>query len=124
MWLVVLLESLDIENNFGVVQNRPWLPSWRNAEDYIKENRKNLRVDPIFKFCIIERYKVNVPTKLIEHVFPHFITYHHVFKWSEEKNTFVRDKRLDCKIPDNYWIAFRRNYPDGRVEFRKEELQK
>lgn len=46
-----------------------------------------------------------------------------VYRWDDEKNTFVRDKRLDSKIPNNYWIAFRRNYPD-HVEFRKEELQK
>ena len=39
------------------------------------------------------------------------------------KTTFIRDKRLDKKIPDNYWIAFRRNYPD-HVEFRAEELRK
>ena len=69
-------------------------------------------------------YRNNHPTKLIEHVFPHFVTYHHVFKWIDEKNTFVRDKRLDCKIPNNYWLAFRRTYPDGRVEFRAEELQR
>lgn len=46
-----------------------------------------------------------------------------VFRWDDEKNTFVRDKRLDKKIPDNYWIAFRRNYPD-HVEYREEELKK
>lgn len=124
MWLVVLMGSLNPEENFGVLQTAAWFPSWRNAEDYIQENRKNLHVNPMFNYCIIERYKVNWPTKLIEHVFPHFVTYHHVFRWDSEKNTFVRDKRLDCKIPNNYMIAFRRNYPDGTVEFRAEELKK
>ena len=47
-----------------------------------------------------------------------------VFRWSEEQNTFVRDKRLDCKIPNNYWIAFHRVNADGTREFRAEELQK
>lgn len=124
MWLVVLMSSLDINENFGVLQNEAWFPSWRNAEDYITENRKNMQINPIFRYCVIERYKCNFPTKLIEHVFPHFITYHHVYRFDDEKKTFVRDKRLDCKIPDNYWLAFRRNYPDGRVEFRAEELRK
>ena len=124
MWIVTLLESLDIEKNFGVIQTIAWFPSIRNAEDFISENRKNLRTNPIFKYCICERYRVNFPTKLIERVFPHFITWHEVYRFDEEKNTFIRDKRLDCKIPNNYWIAFRRNYPDGRVDFHKEELQK
>ena len=123
MWIVTLLESLDIEKNFGVVQTIAWFPSIRNAEDFISENRKNLRTNPIFNYCICERYRVNFPTKLIERVFPHFITWHEVYRFDEEKNTFIRDKRLDCKIPNNYWIAFRRNYPD-HVEYRAEELQK
>lgn len=123
MWIVTLLESLDIEKNFGVVQTIAWFPSIRNAEDFISENRKNLRTNHIFKYCICERYHVNFPTKLIERVFPHFITWHEVYRFDEEKNTFIRDKRLDCKIPNNYWIAFRRNYPD-HVEYRAEELQK
>ena len=121
MWLVILMETL--EEPYGTIQCRAWFPSWHNAEDYIQENRKNLRANPIFKYCIIEKYKVNVPTKLIEHVFPHFVTYHHVFRWNEEKNTFVRDKRLDSKIPNNYWIAFRRQN-GNQIEFRGEELQK
>lgn len=124
MWLVTLLESLDPNKNFGTIQTLAWFPAWRNAEDYIQENRKNMHVNPVFNYCIIERYKVNWPTKLIEHVFPHFITYHHVFRWDPEKNTFVRDKRLDCKIPNNYMIAFRRNNSDGVIEFRAEELKK
>lgn len=123
MWIVTLLESLDIEKNFGVVQTIAWFPSIRNAEDFISENRKNLRTNPIFKYAVCERFRVNFPTKLIERVFPHFVTWHEVYRFDEEKNTFVRDKRLDSKIPNNYWIAFRRNYPD-HVEFRKEELQK
>ena len=123
MWIVTLLESLDIEKNFGVIQTIAWFPSIRNAEDFISENRKNLRTNPIFKYAVCERFRVNFPTKLIERVFPHFVTWHEVYRFDEEKNTFVRDKRLDCKIPNNYWIAFRRNYPD-HVEFRKEELQK
>ena len=123
MWLVTLLESLDIEKNFGAIQTIAWFPSIRNAEDFISENRKNLRTNPIFKYAVCERFRVNFPTKLIERVFPHFVTWHEIYRWDDEKNTFVRDKRLDCKIPNNYWIAFRRNYPD-HVEFRKEELQK
>ena len=123
MWIVTLLESLDIEKNFVVIQTIAWFPSIRNAEDFISENRKNLRTNPIFKYAVCERFRVNFPTKLIERVFPHFVTWHEVYRFDEEKNTFVRDKRLDSKIPNNYWIAFRRNYPD-HVEFRKEELQK
>lgn len=123
MWIVTLLESLDIEKNFGVIQTIAWFPSIRNAEDFISENRKNLRTNPIFKYAVCERFRVNFPTKLIERVFPHFVTWHEIYRWDDEKNTFVRDKRLDSKIPNNYWIAFRRNYPD-HVEFRKEELQK
>lgn len=123
MWIVTLLESLDIEKNFGVVQTIAWFPSIRNAEDFISENRKNLRTNPIFKYAVCERYRVNFPTKLIERVFPHFVTWHEVYRFNDEKNTFVRDKRLDCKIPNNYWIAFRRNYPD-HVEYRAEELKK
>ena len=123
MWIVTLLESLDIEKNFGVIQTIAWFPSIRNAEDFISENRKNLRTNPIFKYAVCERFRVNFPTKLIERVFPHFVTWHEIYRWDDEKNTFIRDKRLDCKIPNNYWIAFRRNYPD-HVEFRKEELQK
>ena len=123
MWIVTLLESLDIEKNFGAIQTIAWFPSIRNAEDFISENRKNLRTNPIFKYAVCERFRVNFPTKLIERVFPHFVTWHEIYRWDDEKNTFVRDKRLDCKIPNNYWIAFRRNYPD-HVEFRKEELQK
>ena len=73
---------------------------------------------------VAKSYRNNYPTKLIEHVFPHFVTYHEVFRWSEEQNTFVRDKRLDCKIPNNYWIAFHRVNADGTREFRAEELQK
>lgn len=124
MWLATLIESLDPSKNFGAIQVLGWFTSCSCAEDYISENRKNMHVNPIFKYCIIERYKVNFPTKLIEHVFPHFVTYHHVFRWDDEKNTFVRDKRLDCKIPNNYWIAFRRVYSDGSVEFRAEEMRK
>lgn len=124
MWIVTLLESLDIEKNFGVIQSISWFPSIRNAEDFISENRKNLRTNPIFKYAVCERFRVNHPTKLIERVFPHFVSYHEIYRWDDEKNTFVRDKRLDCKIPNNYWIAFRRTYPDGRVEFRAEELRK
>lgn len=124
MWIVTLLESLDIEKNFGVVQTISWFPSIRNAEDFISENRKNLRTNPIFNYAICERFRVNFPTKLIERVFPHFVTFHEVYRFDQEKNTFIRDKRLDCKIPNNYWIAFRRTYPDGRVEFRAEELKK
>lgn len=124
MWIVTLLESLDIEKNFGVIQTIAWFPSIRNAEDFISENRKNLRTNPIFKYAVCERFRVNFPTKLIERVFPHFVTWHEIYRWDDEKNTFVRDKRLDCKIPNNYWIAFRRAYPDGRVEFRAEELKK
>ena len=123
MWIVTLLESLDIEKKFGAIQTIAWFPSIRNAEDFISENRKNLRTNPIFKYAVCERFRVNFPTKLIERVFPHFVTWHEIYRWDDEKNTFVRDKRLDCKIPNNYWIAFRRNYPD-HVEFRKEELQK
>ena len=121
MWLLTLLESLV--EPYGTIQVRAWFPSWRNAEDFIRENRKNLRTNEVFKYAIIERYKVNLPTKLIEHVFPHFVTYHHVFRWDDGKNTFVRDKRLDCKIPNNYWIAFRRQSGEY-IEFRGEELQK
>lgn len=124
MWIVTLLESLDIEKNFGVIQTIAWFPSIRNAEDFISENRKNLRTNTIFKYAVCERFRVNFPTKLIERVFPHFVTWHEIYRWDDEKNTFVRDKRLDCKIPNNYWIAFRRAYPDGRVEFRAEELKK
>lgn len=124
MWLVTLLGNLNPEENFGVIQCCAWFPSWRNAEDYIQENRKNIHTNQMFKYCIIERYKVNWPTKLIEHIFPHFVTYHHVFRWDTEKNTFIRDKRLDCKIPNNYMIAFRRTYSDGNVEFKAEELKK
>ena len=124
MWIVTLLESLDIEKNFGVIQTIAWFPSIRNAEDFISENRKNLRTNPIFKYAVCERFRVNFPTKLIERVFPHFVTWYEIYRWDDEKNTFVRDKRLDCKIPNNYWIAFRRTYPDGRVEFRAEELKK
>lgn len=122
MWTVVLLESL--EEPYGTIQCRAWFPSVRNAEDFISENRKNLRTNPKFKYAVLERWKVNHPTKLIERVFPHFISYHEVFRWSEEHNTFVRDKRLDCKIPNNYWIAFHRVNADGTCEFRAEELQK
>ena len=121
MWLVVLLETL--EEPYGTIQIRGWFPSSKNAEDFIQENRKNLRTNPKFKYAVLERWKVNHPTKLIERVFPHFVTYHHVFKWVDEKNTFVRDKRLDCKIPNNYWIAFRRQN-GNQIEFRGEELQK
>ena len=124
MWIVTLIETLDIEKNFGVVQTISWFPSIRNAEDFISENRKNLRTNPIFNYAICERFRVNFPTKLIERVFPHFVTFHEVYRFDQEKNTFIRDKRLDCKIPNNYWIAFRRTYPDGRVEFRAEELKK
>ena len=46
-----------------------------------------------------------------------------VFRWSPEKNTFVRDKRLDSKIPSNYWIAFRRQN-GTEIEFRQEILQR
>ena len=46
-----------------------------------------------------------------------------VFRWSSEKNTFVRDKRLDSKIPANYWIAFRRQN-GTEIEFRQEMLQR
>ena len=123
MWLVSLLENLDVEKDFGTVQTSIWTPSWRNAEEFIQENRKGLRMNPIFRYAVIEHFKCNYPTKLIEHVFPHFVTYHHVFKWIDEKNTFVRDKRLDCKIPNNYWIAFRRQN-GNQIEFRGEELQK
>ena len=121
MWLVILLESL--EEPYGTIQCRGWFPSIRNAEDFISENRKNLRTNPIFKYAVCERFRVNFPTKLIERVFPHFVTFHEVYRFDQEKNTFIRDKRLDCKIPNNYWIAFRRNYPD-RVEYRAEELKK
>ena len=123
MWIVTLLESLDIEKNFGVIQTIAWFPSIRNAEDFISENRKNLRTNPIFKYAVCERFRVNFPTKLIERVFPHFVTWHEIYRWDDEKNTFVRDKRLDCKIPQNYWIAFRRSYPDHN-EFREEEIRK
>ena len=123
MWLVSLLENLDIEKDFGTVATVCWTPSWRNAEEFIQENRKGLRMNPIFRYAVIEHFKCNWPTKLIEHVFPHYTCMHHCFRWDDEKNTFVRDKRLDKKIPDNYWIAFRRNYPD-HVEFRAEELKK
>ena len=58
-------------------------------------------------------YRNNYPTKLIEHVFPR----------DDEKNTFVRDKRLDSKIPANYWIAFRRQN-GTEIEFRQEMLQR
>lgn len=123
MWLVTLMTSLKIEEGFGTVQTIAWFPSVKNAEDFISENRKNLQINPMFRYAIVERFKVNWPTKLIEHVFPHFTTYHHVFRFDDEKNTFVRDKRLDCKIPPNYWIAFRRSYPDHN-EFRMEEIKK
>ena len=123
MWIVTLLESLDIEKNFGAIQTIAWFPSIRNAEDFISENRKNLRANPIFKYAVCERYACNVPTKIIERVFPHFRTTHEVFKFDSEKNTFVRDKRLDSKIPSNYWIAFRRQN-GNQIEFRGEELQK
>lgn len=123
MWIVTLLESLDIEKNFGAIQTIAWFPSIRNAEDFISENRKNLRTNPIFKYAVCERFRVNFPTKLIERVFPHFVTWHEIYRWDDEKNTFVRDKRLDCKIPQNYWIAFRRSYPDHN-EFREEEIRK
>lgn len=46
-----------------------------------------------------------------------------VFRWDDEKNTFVRDKRLDSKIPSNYWIAFRRQN-GTEIEFRQEMLQR
>lgn len=123
MWIVTLLESLDIAKNFGAIQTIAWFPSIRNAEDFISENRKNLRTNPIFKYAVCERFRVNFPTKLIERVFPHFVTWHEIYRWDDEKNTFVRDKRLDCKIPQNYWIAFRRSYPDHN-EFREEEIRK
>ena len=121
MWLVILLESL--EEPYGTIQCRGWFPSIRNAEDFISENRKNLRANPIFKYAVCERYACNVPTKIIERVFPHFRTTHEVFRWSSEKNTFVRDKRLDSKTPSNYWIAFRRQN-GTEIEFRQEMLQR
>ena len=123
MWIVTLISSLKIEEGFGIVQTIGWFPSVRNAEDFISENRKNLQINPMFRYAILERYKVNTPTKLISRVFPHFVTWHEVFRFDDEKNTFVRDKRLDCKIPQNYWIAFRRSYPDHN-EFREEEIRK
>ena len=119
MWIVTLISSLKIEEGFGIVQTIGWFPSVRNAEDFISENRKNLQINPMFRYAVLERYHVNFPTKLISRVFPHFITWHEVFRFDDEKNTFVRDKRLDCKIPQNYWIAFRRSYPDHN-EFREE----
>lgn len=124
MWLVSLIENLDPNKNFGTIQTLAWFTGRHCAEDYVLRNVKNMHVNPMFKYIIIERYKVNYPTKLIETQFPHFITYHEVFRWDDEKNTFIRDKRLDCKIPNDYMIAYRRTYPDGRVEFKAEELKK
>ncbi len=123
MWLVTQFEKLD-PNDYGAMQTSCWTPSWRNAEEFIQENRKGLRMNPVFKYAVIEHYKCNYPTKLIEHVFPHFVTFHHVFRWSDEKNTYVRDKRLDCKIPNDHWLAFRRSYSDGHTEYRAEFLKK
>ena len=123
MWIVTLFEKLD-PNDYGTMASVCWTPSWRNAEDFISENRKGLRMNPVFNYACIEHYRCNYPTKLIEHVFPHFTTFHHVFRFDNEKNTFVRDKRLDCKIPKDHWLAFRRNYGDGRVEYREEYLKK
>lgn len=123
MWLVTLMTSLNIEEGFGTVQTIAWFPAVKNAEDFISENRKNLQINPMFKYAVLERFHVNWPTRLIERKFPHFITWHEVYRFDEEKNTFVRDKRLDCKIPQNYYIAFRRSYPDHN-EFRMEEIKK
>ena len=72
---------------------------------------------------VAKSYRNNYPTKLIEHVFPHYTCMRHVFRWDSEKNTFVRDKRLDSKIPSNYWIAFRRQN-GTEIEFRQEMLQR
>ena len=121
MWLAILMETL--EEPYGTLEIAGWFPAVKNAEDFVSENRKNMRKNDTFNYIVLERYKCNYPTKLIERVFPHFVTYHHVFKWVDEKNTFVRDKRLDKKIPDNYWIAFRRQN-GNQIEFRGEELQK
>ena len=121
MWLAILMETL--EEPYGTLEIAGWFPSVRNAEDFISENRKNMRKNDTFNYIVLERYKCNYPTKLIEHVFPHYTCMHHCFRWDDEKNTFVRDKRLDKKIPDNYWISFRRNYSD-HVEYRAEELKK
>ena len=82
-----------------------------------------MRKNDTFNYIVLERYKCNYPTKIIERVFPHFRTTHEVFRWESEKNTFVRDKRLDSKIPSNYWIAFRRQN-GNEIEFRQEMLQK
>ena len=43
MWTVTLIESLNIEDSFGSLQLIAWFPSVRNAEDFISENRKNMR---------------------------------------------------------------------------------
>ena len=123
MWTVTLIESLNIEDSFGSLQLIAWFPSVRNAEDFISENRKNMRKSEIFNYIVLERYGVNYPTKIIERVFPHFRTTHEVFRFDKEKNTFVRDKRLDSKIPSNYWIAFRRQ-KGTEIEFRQEMLQR
>lgn len=121
MWIVTLLESL-IEP-YGTIQIAGWFPSIRNAEDFIAENRKNMRKSETFNYAVCERYHVNYPTKIIERKFPHFTTTHEVYRWDNEKNTFVRDKRLDSKIPKDYWIAFRRQNGTD-IEFRQEMLQR
>ena len=50
MWLVTLMTSLKIEEGFGTVQTIAWFPAVKNAEDFISENRKNLQINPMFKF--------------------------------------------------------------------------
>lgn len=121
MWLAILMETL--EEPYGTLEIAGWFPAVKNAEDFISENRKNMRKNDTFNYIVLERYGVNYPTKIIERVFPHFRTTHEVFRWSSEKNTFVRDKRLDSKIPANYWIAFRRQN-GTEIEFRQEMLQR
>ena len=66
MWLAIHMETL--EEPYGTIQIRGWFPSIRNAEDFISENRKNLRTNPIFNYAVCERFRVNFPTKLIERV--------------------------------------------------------
>ena len=121
MWIVTLMESLV--EPYGTLQIAGWFPSIHNAEDFISENRKNLRKSETFNYAVCERYAVNYPTKIIERRFPHFVTTHEVYRFDEEKNTFVRDKRLDSKIPKDYWIAFRRQN-GTEIEFRQEKLQR
>ena len=55
MWIVTLISSLKIEEGFGVVQTIGWFPSVRNAEDFISENRKNLQINPMFRYAVLER---------------------------------------------------------------------